>query len=47
MVGAPRETVQSFGERFVASKYARPYRRKTRRYLANFRSANKKKQLIK
>ena len=37
------ETPQSFGERYVASKYARPYRHKSRKALANWRSGNKKK----
>lgn len=37
------ETPQSFGGRFVASKYARPYRYKSHKVLANWRSGNKKK----
>jgi hypothetical protein len=38
-----KETPKSFGERFVNSKYARPYRYKSQRALANYRSGNKKK----
>lgn len=38
-----QETPRSFGERFVNSKYARPYRYKSRKALANYRSGNKKK----
>jgi len=32
-----------FGLRFLNSKYARPYRHKSRKALTNFRSGNKKK----
>ena len=37
------ETPQSFGQRFICSKYARPYRYKSRKALTNNRSGNKKK----
>lgn len=39
----PQITKQSFGEWFVGSKYARPYRHKSRKARTNFRSGNKKK----
>jgi hypothetical protein len=35
--------IADFGERFINSKYARPYRHKSRKALANWRSGNKKK----
>lgn len=35
--------IAGFGERFVSSKYGRPYRYKNRKFRANFRSGNKKK----
>ena len=43
MAGILTETPKSFGERFINSKYARPYRHKCRRAITNFRSGNKKK----
>lgn len=39
----PQMTVDSFGERFLASKYARPYRYKNRAARTNNRTGNKKK----
>ena len=35
--------IADFGERFINSKYARPYRHKSRKFVSNFRSGNKKK----
>lgn len=35
--------IAGYGTRFNASKYARPYRHKNRKFLTNFRSGNKKK----
>lgn len=35
--------VETFGERFLQSKYNRRYRYKNRAALTNFRSGNKKK----
>ena len=36
-------STEVFGERYINSKYARPYRHKSRKALTNFRSGNKKK----
>jgi hypothetical protein len=39
----PLKGAKDFGERFLMSKYSRPYRHKNRKALANWRSGNKKK----
>ncbi len=39
----PQFNIRDFGERFINSKYGRPYRRKNRKFRSNFRSGNKKK----
>ena len=40
-----RMSPRDFGERFINSKYGRPYRRKNRKARTNFRSGNKKKMI--
>lgn len=39
----PLKGACDFGERFINSKYGRPYRYKNRKARTNFRSSNKKK----
>ena len=39
----PLKGASDFGERFINSKYGRPYRYKNRKARTNFRSGNKKK----
>jgi len=39
----PLKGASDFGERFINSKYGRPYRYKNRKARTNFRSSNKKK----